>query len=257
MLMVISPAKNLDFTSKPPPVAATEPRLLDQTQLLISQLKGLDPTQVGQLMGLSDQLAELNYQRFQDFTLPLPESARPAVFAFNGDVYQGLDAASLRPKSLNSLGQNLRILSGLYGLLRPFDRILPYRLEMGTKLPNSRGKDLYGFWGSRLTELLAQDLAESGQQTLVNLASNEYYKALKPKELDAEVITPQFRDLKNGEYKMISFFAKKARGLMCRFVTEQSVDRPEGLKDFNLKGYRFDPVRSKPLAPVFLRDEPQ
>lgn len=256
MLFVVSPAKSLDFESPVPDLEPSQPRLLKEAQVLAKQLKGFSADQLGELMNLSAKLAELNFQRFQDFKTPLPKDlSQMAVFAFDGDVYGGLDARSLNKAALKRLNQRLRILSGFYGLLKPFDLILPYRLEMGTKLATERGKDLYAFWGEQIRELLAQDMKEAGGGPLVNLASNEYFKAVQAKKLDAEVITPQFKDLKNGEYKMISFFAKKARGLMARYLVEEDIDRPEGLLDFRAQGYRYDPARSKPLAPVFIRDE--
>ncbi|HAD49667.1 MAG TPA: peroxide stress protein YaaA, partial [Idiomarina sp.] len=208
------------------------------------------------LMKISDKLAGLNAARFSDWQLPFDEgNARPAVFAFNGDVYAGLDAATLDTQALTSAQQQLRILSGLYGLLRPLDLMQAYRLEMGTKLNNPRGKNLYEFWGDTITELLNNDLQEQGADTLVNLASNEYFSAVNVKKLNATVVTPVFKDEKNGQYKVISFYAKKARGLMARFMVNQKPQSVSDLKAFNLARYQFDADESSDKQLVFKRAE--
>jgi len=257
MLLVVSPAKNLDWESSYPERSWSEPSLIKETAQLAERVKGLSTREIGRMMALSEKLSKLNYQRFQDYKHPYPAgAARPAVFAFAGDVYQGLGATSLSQPSLDWLNGHLQILSGFYGLLRPFDLILPYRLEMGRSLKTDRGTNLYHFWGNLLTEQLNQQLEKDSSPVLVNLASNEYFKSIKPKLLKAEVYTPQFLDLKKGEYKMISFYAKRARGLMCRYLAENQVDQPEGLSGFNLAGYRFDPTRSSELKPTFIRDQP-
>lgn len=256
MLMVISPAKNLDYESPLATKTYTQPQFLDDACELIDQLKPLEPHQVSNLMGISEKLGELNAERYQQWHTPFtPDNARPAVLAFNGDVYAGLDAPSFSKDDFQFAQKHLRILSGLYGILRPLDLMQPYRLEMGTKFENSRGKDLYAFWGNKLTNALNDELADEGK-VLINLASNEYFKSIKKQALNARIITPQFKDWKNGQYKMISFYAKKARGLMCAYAIKNRIDDPEGLKDFDVAGYRFSEEQSSGDNWVFLRDEP-
>jgi cytoplasmic iron level regulating protein YaaA (DUF328/UPF0246 family) len=256
MLAVLSPAKNLDYETEYASVDVTQPRLLDDAQSLVEVCRDLSPQQLASMMKISDKLAGLNAARFSDWQLPFNEgNARPAVFAFNGDVYAGLDAATLDAQALISAQQQLRILSGLYGLLRPLDLMQPYRLEMGTKLDNPRGKNLYEFWGNTITELLNNDLQEQGADTLVNLASNEYFSAVNVKKLNATVVTPVFKDEKNGQYKVISFYAKKARGLMARFMVNQKPQSVSDLKAFNLAGYQFDTDESSDKQLVFKRAE--
>ncbi len=258
MLMVISPAKTLDYTS---PLATQEyslPRYLEQSSQLIEVLRKLSPNDLAELMKLSDKLAGLNVARFTqwqpDFTL---ENARQAILAFRGDVYTGLDADSLSAADFKYAQQHLRILSGLYGVLRPLDLMQPYRLEMGTKLDNPAGRNLYDFWGEQITESLNQCLAEQKTDVLLNLASNEYFKAVKPKQLKATLIDVDFKDLKNGQYKIISFYAKKARGMMARYVIENKIDSVAGLRKFNTQGYYYSAEQSKPEHLVFLRDQPE
>lgn len=252
MLMVVSPAKSLDETSKVQTTVKSECAFLNQAQTLIHQLQSLEPNAIGDLMSISDKLSQLNYQRFQDWQLPLGDSAKQAAWLFKGDVYTGLDAYSLNDQQVAYLQSHFRILSGLYGLLKPCDLILPYRLEMGTKFANDNGKNLYEFWGELITELLNQQFAESGN-TLVNLASNEYFKAVKPKSLKAQLITPIFKDWKNGQYKVISFYAKKARGLMVRYAADNLLQEAEGLKYFDYEGYQFTPELSNETDWVFTR----
>lgn len=255
MLLVISPAKSLDFETAPTTAFYTQPDMLDESKKLMTRLRKMKPKQLSDLMGISAALAQLNYERYQTWQPPFtPKNAKQAVLAFNGDVYQGLDAVSLTEDQLMLLQNKLRILSGLYGVLRPLDLIQPYRLEMGTKLKYQRSADLYAFWKSKITPKVKEAIAESGSNVLINLASNEYYKSIDPKKLGAEIITPEFKDLKNGEYRMISFFAKKARGLMTRFILENKVERVEDLQAFDLEGYIFNPRLSKPERPVFTRD---
>ncbi|HCW91747.1 MAG TPA: peroxide stress protein YaaA [Marinobacter sp.] len=254
MLMVISPAKNLDYESELPTSKHSQPDFLDDACELIDQLKALEPHQVSNLMGISDKLGQLNAERFQSWHTPFtPDNARPAALAFNGDVYTGLDARSFSDKEFEFAQRHLRILSGLYGILRPLDLMQPYRLEMGTRFENRRGKDLYAFWGSRITDELNR-LLKADDGVLINLASNEYFKSVHKKELDARVITPQFKDWKNGQYKMISFYAKKARGLMCRYAIQNGITKAEDLKDFNLDGYYFSAEQSDDKTWTFLRD---
>lgn len=254
MLMVVSPAKDLDYQTAAPAVEVTMPALLADSVELMQVCRTLTPLQLSELMHISDKLAGLNAARFTEWQLPFtPENAKAALFAFNGDVYQGLAATTLAADDLVYAQQHLRILSGLYGLLRPFDLMQPYRLEMGTKLANSRGKDLYQFWGSIVTDHLNQQLEQLQASVLLNLASQEYFKAVKPKQLARPVLDVQFKDFKNGDYKIISFFAKKARGLMARYVIEQRIDQVEGLKDFALEGYQYSPAQSSSKQLVFLR----
>ncbi|MBP58132.1 MULTISPECIES: peroxide stress protein YaaA [Idiomarina] len=256
MLAVVSPAKNLDYESNLPSLDVTQPRLLDNAEELVKVCRQLSPQQLGSLMKISDKLAGLNAARFEQWQRPFnEENARPAMFAFNGDVYTGLDAASLNSEAINTAQQQLRILSGLYGVLRPLDLMQPYRLEMGTKLDNPKGKNLYEYWGDTITELLNDDLARLGSSTLVNLASNEYFSAVKPKALNADIITPVFKDEKNGQYKVISFYAKKARGLMARFIVNQKPKSVSDLKEFDASGYRFNEAMSSDKQLVFCRAE--
>jgi cytoplasmic iron level regulating protein YaaA (DUF328/UPF0246 family) len=254
MLTVISPAKSLDFDSEVPNVRTTKPRFLDDSQSIIDQIKELAPQDIASLMKLSDKLAMLNYERFQSFSTPFTKAnARASIFAFRGDVYQGLDASSLDKDDLVFAQNNLRILSGLYGVLRPLDLMQAYRLEMGTKFENDSGKNLYEFWGEKLNHSISKELKNSETPILVNLASNEYFKALKAKQLGFEIITPIFKDFKNGQYKIISFYAKKARGLMSRYIIQNRIESVEELKGFNLEGYKFDPKSSNDKDFVFNR----
>lgn len=254
MLMVVSPAKALDETTPVQTNLHTQGALLEQASELAEQLKSVGPVEIGQMMHISEKLSELNYERFQDWTMPFPEGkAKQAAWLFKGDVYQGLDAYSLSEEGIEYTQNHLRILSGLYGLLKPCDDMLPYRLEMGTKFANTKGKDLYTFWGSQITEVLNKELAQSGSKTLVNLASNEYFKAVKKKELNARIITPIFKDWKNGQYKIISFYAKKARGLMARYAADNRVENAEDLKFFDTDGYKFNPEMSSETDWVFTR----
>jgi cytoplasmic iron level regulating protein YaaA (DUF328/UPF0246 family) len=254
MLMVVSPAKDLDYQTPAPDVSVTEPTLLAHSSELIKVCRKLKPLQLSQLMHISDKLAGLNAARFADWQLPFTaENAKPALFAFNGDVYQGLDAASLTVEQVHYAQQKLRILSGLYGVLKPLDLMQPYRLEMGTSLANKRGQNLYQFWGDIVTAELNQQLEQLNAPMLLDLASQEYFKVVRPKLLARPVMKVQFRDFKNGDYKIISFFAKKARGLMARYVITEQIDQPSGLKDFNLGGYQFNAAASSNSELVFLR----
>lgn len=258
MLMVISPAKTLDFETPPITDRYTQPQYLDHSQELITQLRELTPAQIGELMHLSDKLSGLNAARFGSWNPAFtPDNAKQALLAFKGDVYTGLQAETLTKADLNYAQKHLRMLSGLYGLLRPLDLMQPYRLEMGTKLANARGKDLYAFWGSRISEWLNEALAEQGDDVLLNLASNEYFSAVRRPDLKARVINTEFRDLKNGQYKIISFYAKKARGMMSRFVISERIKHPDALKQFDVNGYRFSAEHSKTDTFVFLRDTPE
>ena len=255
MLMVISPAKTLDYQTPPATARFTLPQYLDHSQELIEQLRELSPQQIGELMHLSDKLSGLNAARFGSWTPAFtPENAKQALLAFKGDVYTGLNAVDFSEADFDYAQTHLRMLSGLYGLLRPLDLMMPYRLEMGTKLANARGKDLYAFWGTRISEWLNEALAEQGDDLLLNLASNEYFSAVKRTALNARIINADFKDLKNGQYKIISFYAKKARGLMSRFVIQEGINDPAQLKQFDVQGYRYSAEQSKPDNLVFLRD---
>jgi len=253
MYFLISPAKALDETSPNPSFEATECDFLPQAQDLIHQLQALNPQEIAHLMKLSDQLSELNYQRYQDWQLPMGEQAKQALFLFKGDVYQGIEASTLSKQQVNYLKQHLGILSGLYGLLRPLDKMLPYRLEMGTPFVNTKGKNLYAFWGDLITQKVNERLLASGSNTLINLASNEYFKAIKPKTIQAQIINPIFKDWKNGQYKIISFYAKKARGMMVRYAADQLAEHPEDLKYFDYGGYHFAPELSNEQDWIFIR----
>jgi hypothetical protein len=254
MLMLISPAKSLDETTPVPINCHSKPILLEQAAELMDSLQSLVPEEIAKLMKVSDKLAELNYQRFQDWQVPFPEeSAKQAAWLFKGDVYQGLNAYGLSEGGVKFLQTHLRILSGLYGVLKPCDDILPYRLEMGTKYPNGKGKDIYAFWGEQVTQVLNVALQEMNSNTVVNLASNEYFKAVQPKRLNARIITPIFKDWKGGKYKIISFYAKKARGLMVRYAVDNVIESAEELKYFEVKGYRFSPELSNETDWVFTR----
>lgn len=258
MLMVISPAKTLDYDSKPITSRFTQPEHLDHSQLLINKLRRLKPAQIAQLMKLSDPLAGLNAARYGSWQTPFTtDNARQALLAFKGDVYTGLAVEDFSEADLDFAQQHLRMLSGLYGLLRPLDLMQAYRLEMGTKLANSRGKDLYAFWGERISRWLNQALAEQGDDILLNLASNEYFSSVKRKALHARVIDCEFRDLKNDQYKIISFYAKKARGMMARYVIKHQLRDPLDLQQFDAQGYRYCAEQSDDNKLVFLRDHPQ
>lgn len=256
MLMVISPAKTLDFETPPTTKHYTQPEFLDHSQELINQLRDMTPAQIGELMHLSDKLSGLNAARFGSWNPAFtPKNAKQALLAFKGDVYTGLDADTLSGPDLTYAQKHLRMLSGLYGLLRPLDLMQPYRLEMGTKLANARGKDLYAFWGDRISEWLNEALKEQGDDVLLNLASNEYFSAVKRPALNARVIETEFRDQKNGQYKIISFYAKKARGMMTRFVISERISKPKDLTQFDAHGYRYSKELSSLDKLIFLRDE--
>lgn len=256
MLALISPAKTLDYESKLPTDEHTLPRLLDQSQQLIDLSRKLSASDIVSLMKVSEKIAHLNVERFRDWNADFNFSnARQAIFAFKGDVYTGLDAYHLSDADLQFAQKHLRSLSGLYGLLRPLDLMMPYRLEMGIKLANARGHNLYEFWEDRITNLINQDLEQSGSKVLVNIASDEYYKSVKEAKIQAEIIKPVFLDQKNGQYKVISFYAKKARGLMARYIIQNQLDKLEDLKSFNTDGYYFDADSSLKGELVFKRDE--
>jgi cytoplasmic iron level regulating protein YaaA (DUF328/UPF0246 family) len=256
MLTLISPAKTLDFETPAVTDVHTQGDFLDHSAQLIDQLKLQSPNDISALMKLSSKLSELNVQRYHDWCLPFDQNnAKAAVLAFKGDVYTGLDAQSFTTDNFSYAQLHLGILSGLYGLLRPLDLIQPYRLEMGTKFSNSRGANLYTFWGSIITDAINQRLELSSSKILLNLASNEYFKAVKTKELKAELITPVFKDEKNGQYKIISFYAKKARGLMAAYIIKNKVSSVKQLCEFDVAGYRFVAAESNAQILTFKRSE--
>lgn len=252
MLIVLSPAKSLDLETPPTTKLHTQPSFLDHSELLINRLREFTPAELGELMDLSDNLSALNVARYASWSKDTSE-ARQAVMTFNGDVYDGLDARTLKPAQLDYAQSRIRILSGLYGMLRPLDLIHPHRLEMGTRLTTPRGKNLYDFWGDTIARALNQTAGEQGADTLVNLASEEYFKSVKPKALGLPVITPLFEDWKNGKYKIISFYAKRARGLMARYAAVKGITDPQKLKKFDVDGYRFVPDASDEKTWIFRR----
>ena len=256
MLTVISPAKTLDFDTPPTTRKATQPQFLQRSAELVGDARAMSPQDIRALMGVSDKIAELNHARFMNWGTPFNlDNAKQSILAFKGDVYTGLEAETLSSAQLAFAQKHLCILSGLYGLLRPLDLVQPYRLEMGLKFPNSGGRNLYEFWDDSITRAVNTQLKKSGTKVLVNLASNEYFKAIQPGALDAEVITPVFKDLKGDKYKIISFYAKKARGQMARFIIDNELNDPAGLKKFKTDGYRYSKAESTARELVFTRDK--
>lgn len=256
MLIVVSPAKTLDYESPLAIEKSTQPELTQYSKQLIDVCRKLTPADIASLMKVSDKIADLNAGRFQEWSETFSEdNSRQAILAFKGDVYTGLDAQSFDEQDFDYAQNHLRMLSGLYGVLRPLDLMQPYRLEMGTKLANDKGSNLYHFWGNTITESLNDTIAQQGESTLVNLASNEYFKAVKKQNLTANVITPIFKDCKNGQYKVISFFAKKARGMMARYIIKNQISDSAQLKNFDVAGYYFAPDESTTSEFVFKREE--
>lgn len=254
MLTVISPAKTLDYESSLATKKYSKPQLLDASAELISRMREFSALDIAEFMDVSMKIADLNFERFQDWKQPFTtKNARPAVLAFKGDVYDGMDAPSFDDDDFEFLQQHVRILSGLYGYLKPLDLMQPYRLEMGKKLTTDKGKSLYEFWGGEITSRINKELRKQNNPLLVNLASNEYFKVVQKRDVEADIITPQFKDWKNGQYKMISFYAKKARGMMVRYITQNRIDEAEGIKDFDLGGYGYNPKMSSGNDWVFTR----
>jgi cytoplasmic iron level regulating protein YaaA (DUF328/UPF0246 family) len=254
MLMLISPAKTLDLETPPQTKKFTQPDFLAESALLIERLRSISPAELGSLMHISDALAQLNVARYASWTPEFSlKNAKQAIHTFHGEVYAGLDAATLNDKQLSYLQSHLRILSGLYGMLRPLDLMQAYRLEMGTRLDTARSNHLYAFWGDAITQSINQQIAEKKANAVVNLASEEYFKVVKPKLLTVPLITPVFEDGKNGQYKVISFFAKRARGLMVRYAAQNGIAQAEKLKDFTLGGYAFAAEQSDGTRWVFRR----
>ncbi len=257
MLTVISPAKTLDFDTPPTTRRATQPEFLERSAALVDDARGMSPADIRSLMGVSEKIADLNHSRFMNWGTPFDlGNAKQSILAFKGDVYTGLEAETLDTQQLAFAQKHLRILSGLYGVLRPLDLMQPYRLEMGLKFANRGGKNLYEFWGEDLTGSLNKALRKSGSPVLVNLASNEYFKAVQPGSLDADIVTPVFKDLKGDKYRVISFFAKKARGQMARFIIDNELNEADGLKKFRADGYRYNKAQSTARELVFTRDKP-
>ncbi len=254
MLVLISPAKTLDMEQAAPIVEFSQPEFLRESKQLINELRHLAPQDISALMSISDKLGALNFDRFAQWKSPFNlHNAKQALFAFQGDVYTGMAAQEFSVEDIHFAQQHLRILSGLYGLLRPLDLMQAYRLEMGTGFVNSKGKNLYEFWGDKITHALNKHLIEASSSCVINLASQEYFKAVVPKKLNAEIITPIFKDEKNGTYKIISFFAKKARGMMSAYIIQQAIREPDAIKDFNLAGYGFNQALSSRNEWIFTR----
>jgi len=254
MIILLSPAKTLDFETAPRTWQVTTPAFLEESEKLVDSLKKYKPERLGKLMSISDDLAQLNAERFKVWQTPFPNAvARPSIQAFRGDVYLGLDVDTMSLANIKRAQKHIRILSGLYGVLKPLDMMLPYRLEMGTALKTRRGKNLYEFWGARITDSLNEELHTFDNPLVVNLASNEYFKAVKKPLLKAPLIEPVFKDKKENGYKVIGFFAKKARGAMARYLVENKVTRSEELLDFAGLGYKYSKKESVDERPVFLR----
>ncbi len=256
MLVLLSPAKKLDYEQSTSVTTFTQPEFLEEAKVLVKLMQSYNPQALAKLMGLSDQLAALNVARFGQWKTPFTlKNAKQAIFAFKGDVYVGLDANSLKLKDFNYAQKYLRILSGLYGCLRPMDLMQAYRLEMGTRVANSAGEDLYAFWQGKITAAINEAVAQNKSKYVVNLASQEYFKAVQAQALLVPVITPVFKDEKKGQFKIISFFAKKARGLMARFIMQNRIKQLESLKDFTEGGYWYDDSQSNDQQWVFCREE--
>ena len=255
MIVLLSPAKTLDY-SQEFDVQHTAPAFLSDSAKLIKELKAKEPKDIASLMGLSDKLATLNFDRYQSWSASktMGNDNKPALFVFQGDVYQGLQANTFNKKDITFAQKHLRILSGLYGELRPLDVIKPYRLEMGTKLPTARGKNLYKFWGTKVQENILKELKANKSNLVVNLASKEYFTVVGSLPTDVNVVSPVFKDFKNGEYKLISFYAKKARGYMSHWMIKNKVTKPEDLKNFDAEGYKYSKKLSSESEPVFLRN---
>lgn len=256
MLTVLSPAKKLSKDCFVKTDRFHKPQFLDESKALVGKMKKMTPTDFMSLMTISENLAELNWERMQNWDERFnPENSREAIFSFKGDTYSGLDADSLSDQDLNFAQENIRILSGLYGILRPLDLMKPYRLEMGTSFANKKGKNLYEYWNDSLARSIKKDLKSHDETVVLNCASLEYFKAIDRSSLDADVVTPQFKDMKNGQYKMISFYAKKARGMMARFIIQNRIESVNDILSFNLGGYSYNASLSLPNQPVFTRSQ--
>ncbi len=258
MIITLSPSKGQDFDSPTPSTIYTLPEQLEDSQLLVNEAKKLDMEAVRELMDVSENISNLNVQRFQDWSMPFDtNNAKAALFAFKGDVYSGIQKDKYDDGDLTYAQDHLRILSGLYGALRPMDLIQPYRLEMKTKLPNPRGDNLYQFWGESITEKLNESLKDQEEKTLVNLASNEYYKSVKPKMIDGKILNISFKEVKEGKSRILAVYAKKARGMMTDFILRNRIERSEDIKDFGTAGYSFSKAESSDNQWVFTRPQPK
>lgn len=256
MISVLSPAKSMNEHPESLDYAYTQPRFLDDSEKLAKKMKRYSRKGLMDLMKISQDLAEVNRQRFDEWNVEHnPDVASPSIYTFTGEVYQGFNAATLSEKNLDFAVDHIRTLSGLYGLLRPSDLIRPYRLEMGKSVAVGRTKNLYQFWGSKIAEAINRDAADHSEKALINLASNEYFKAVDQKSLEMPIYNMHFKDLKNGEYKMIQFYGKRARGLMARFIVDNEIDRVEDLKAFNYENYGYNAKLSNDRDWVFTRDE--
>ena len=256
MLIVISPAKSLDFENPSPVDVCSQPVFLSQSKKLNKVLKKLNREQLSALMNISSNLADLNYARNKNWKPPFTlDNAKQAVLAFKGDVYVGMEAENFSKSEFNFAQKHLRILSGLYGMLKPLDLIQPYRLEMGTKLDNPKGKNLYEFWGNQITRAINKELKASKGKVLINLASNEYFKVIQAKDIEVPVITPVFKEYKNEQYKVVSFLAKKARGYMCRYIIQNKIKKAAELKQFDTEGYVYKEEMSDDKQWVFVRKQ--
>ena len=255
MISVVSPAKTLDYETKVPTLNFSISEHLSDSKKLMQELRVLGPEDLSSMMGLSEKLADLNFERNMNWKAnkDIGKTSRQAIYAFKGDVYTGLDIRSLTQQQIKFLDSHLRILSGLYGILKPLDLIEPHRLEMGTKFKNSKVKDLYEFWGKKIALSLLKDLELHKNKSILNLASVEYFSSVQLSELKVPVFSPVFKDYKNGKYKIISFYAKKARGLMTRYIVLNTIDKPEEILGFNLEGYSYSKKDSSQFSPVFLR----
>lgn len=257
MLTVLSPAKSLNLDPQKQTTKYSTPEFLEEAETLVNKLKRMSRKALGELMSISDDLSELNHGRFNEWSRPFTtKNAKQAVLTFNGDVYQGLNASQFKARDLAYAQDHLRILSGLYGVLRPLDLMQAYRLEMGTSLKTRQGNSLYDFWGDKITESLKADLDQQKQRALVNLASNEYFKSVKPKPLGCPVITPVFKEIKDGKSRTIALFAKQARGRMAAWMIQNRIDAPEDLTGFNLDGYEYQPDESTESKLTFSRPQP-
>ncbi len=257
MLITLSPSKGQNFDDRAPTSTHSQARQLDDSLLLINEARGYSAEQIKSLMSVSDNIAQLNFDRFASFSAPFDaNNAKQAIYAFKGDVYSTIEADTYNEIELGYAQSHLRILSGLYGALRPLDLIQPYRLEMKTKLPNPRGDHLYAFWGSKITQMLNADMAQQQEQTLVNLASNEYFKAIKPKELDGKVLHINFKETKEGKTRVVAIFAKRARGLMANWLIKNQIEDSKFIQDFNEDGYQYDASLSDDAQLTFTRLQP-
>lgn len=255
MLAIISPAKTLDFESPLVTLKFTLPDFAKESQELIKTLRNYDPAAISNLMGISEKLATLNYERYRQWRVDADaEKARPAILAFKGDVYMGLDAQTMRARDFTWAQKHLRVLSGLHGLLKPLDRIQPYRLEMGTRLPTSKGANLYEFWDNKVTDAINQGLGKQQHKVLINLASNEYYKSINANKIEGRIITVNFKEWRRDAYRFVSFSAKKARGLMSRYMIDERIIAPNNLKDFDWEGYGFNQDLSSDNEWIFTRN---